>query len=225
MADGVPQTLALRAANHLLAGERKRNQTLSDSAERGGGPMCAFSDEALVEALLTHGHRQHAEALLERYREKVFHIVLSVLGPRQQEEAQDLAQEICIRLLNKLGQYRRESRFSTWVYRLAFNVALDYERKRKRILENQKVLHRQPLPESTTPAKQLTQEQNERQVQLAVADLPQTQRITIQMFYWLEIPVAEIAELLGTGTNTIKSHLRRGRTRLAQLLDEAKHER
>lgn len=215
----------MRAANQLLAGVRKRVETLRDPAENGGQATCAFSDEALVEALLTHGHRQHAEALLERYREKVFHIVLSVLGPSQQEEAQDLAQDVCIRMLNKLGQYRRESRFGTWVYRMAFNVALDYERKRKRILENQKTLHREPVPNSpASPAKQLVQEQNEGRVQRAVADLPQTQRITIQMFYWLEIPVAEIAELLGTGTNTIKSHLRRGRTRLAQVLAEANHE-
>lgn len=183
-----------------------------------------FSDEALVEALVAHGHRQHAEVLLDRYRDKVFHIALSVLGPQQQEEAQDLAQEICVRMLRKLGQFRRESQFSTWLYRLAFNASLDHERRRKRVLSNQRSLFRQPVAQPPTPAEQVAVEQKSQQVQRAVGQLPQTQRIVMQMYYWLEVPVAQIAEMLGTRTNTIKSHLRRGRARLAQMLEEADHE-
>lgn len=220
MSLGASKSLPLRAQGRPRSGDRQVASPAGSSAQTAAA---AFSDETLVEALVAHGHRQHAQVLLERYREKVFHIVLSVLGPQQSEEAQDLAQEVCIRMLKKLRQFRRESRFSTWVYRMAFNASLDFERKRKRRTAHLNTLFRQPPEASPSPSEQVGEVQSQHQLRRAVLGLPQTQRIAVQMHYWLDLPVAEIAELLGASTNTIKSHLRRARIRLGQQLKGSDH--
>lgn len=196
------------------------NSPVSGNAPVVDSAVDSCSDEALVRALIKHGHRQHADMLLLRYREKIFHIVLSILGPPQAEEAQDLTQDICVRMLQKLRQFRQESQFSTWIYRMAFNAALDHKRKVRRKRQYLRDYAEEPGTNSVTPpAALLSVAQKARAVQSAVDQLPDTQRIVIRMYYWLELSVTEIAELLGTAQNTVKSHLRRARIRLSQQLE------
>ena len=180
-------------------------------------PTTDWSDEALASVIVERNLKQHKELLVARFKKKVFGIVLSVIGP-DNSDAEDLTQEILLRVLTKLSSFRGDSKLTTWIYRLAFNAALDYKRRQKR---------RGPttqLDDTQASSQNIEHEQNQNQVSLLVRQrveqLPQTLQIVVHSYYWLDLSIAEIAELLVTPEGTVKSHLHRARKRLAQDLEE-----
>jgi RNA polymerase sigma-70 factor (ECF subfamily) len=173
----------------------------------------AWSDQALIDAIVKRGSQHHFRALMERHKHRVHHIALSVLGPGQDAGAQDVTQDVFVRLHERLGSYRGESSFTTWLYRLAFNQAIDQQRRNKRHAGVPLEL----VPEPVSVAEP-TDDAVMSQVRSAVNRLPQTQRIMVHLHYWLGFRMREIAEVLGCPENTVKVYVSRARARLADDL-------
>lgn len=158
--------------------------------------------------------------LVERHQASVLRLVSSILGPFRDIDAEDVAQEVFLRAHDKLGQFRGDAKFSTWLYRIAYSVALN-RRKLARI--------RMPHVAIDVLANAATQDSphdaaiaTERAARVAAAIelLPDLYRTVIYLHYWQESSVDEIAALIGAPPNTVKSYLFRGRARLGQLLAE-----
>ena len=198
-------------------------------ARNGSGPDAsrtaddALSDEALVSAIVRNGSQSHFRMLVARHKQRVFHIALSVLGPQNQAAAEDAAQDTFITLYRRLSGFRGDSRFSTWLYRLAFNQAIDTQRQMRR--HQGVALEQAPEPVAESDAV-LERVKDEEAVALAaaLAHLPQTQRIIIHLHYWLGYRVREIAEVLACPENTVKVYLSRARQRLGTHLEESFHD-
>ena len=90
--------------------------------------MSECTDEALVE-LACAGDREAFSALVERHYDRIYRVGARVLNDAA--AAEDLAQEVCIGLVGKLASFRGSSRFSTWLYRVVVNAALDAMRRRR----------------------------------------------------------------------------------------------
>ena len=180
-------------------------------------------DAELVARYLETRELRHFDELVVRYRDRMMRLVLSVLGPESANDAEDVVQEAFLRAHDRLTSFRGESRFGSWLYRVAYNRALDHRRaaarRDRRARESLADPTATPLVD-TSAGRGLLADERDRAVRAALARVPQPYQTALHSYYWLDLPVAEIAELLGVATGTVKSYLHRGRARLARLLDE-----
>jgi len=170
-------------------------------------------DEATVADYLRTRDPDLFRVLVERYQNRVLRLVASVLGPHADLDAQEVVQDVFVRVHEKLHSYRGEARFGSWLYRLAYNRALEH-RRRARIRFPHLPLETAAEPASADPLEELADRERQRIVARCVERLPQLYRSVIYMHYWLGSSVEEIAEALGVPEGTVKSYLSRARQRL-----------
>jgi len=178
-------------------------------------------DSHLVSEYLRTGKPALFESLVRRHWERIVRVVLSVVGPEHAAEAEDLAQLVVIRAHGTLSGFRGEARFTTWLYRIAYNQAIDHAR---RVARRRRLLRSAPPPADPEPvewpdAQTLANERYHR-VQRALTEVPQPYQAALRLYYWFDLPVQEVADSLGVAAGTAKSYLHRGRQRLHRLLDE-----
>jgi RNA polymerase sigma-70 factor (ECF subfamily) len=157
-------------------------------------------------------------------------LVAGILGPAFSADAEDATQEVFLHAYRKLGSFRGDSRFSTWLYRLAYNRALDYRRRLVRRLDlplDEEAaggdlapddfpaggLRRAAAPLGDTLARERARELHEK-----LSRLSQPQRTAVHLHYWLGCSIVEISELMNVKPATVKSHLFRARRALARRL-------
>lgn len=178
-------------------------------------------DEAMVEAWVSRGDPIAFARLVEIHQAYVFRLALSVLGPGFQADAEDVAQEVFLLVARRLPGFRRESRFRTWLHRLALNVALDRRRRprwRKPHVDAE-ILERWPAAGSSDdPFTSSAVAERNHAVSECVAALPYPLRRVIHLRYWLGLTTEEISATLQIPAGTVKSHLHRGRRTLFHAL-------
>jgi RNA polymerase sigma-70 factor (ECF subfamily) len=136
---------------------------------------------------------------------------------------QDVVQETLIRALRGLERFREEAKLSTWVYRIAYRECV---RAKERHLRHQGgVLSLDPMSDPETGEKGASEvaetEDEVLRVRRMMARLPDDQRLAMGYHYLEGLGVAEIADLMGSTSNTVKSWLKRGRETLRDLLGES----
>jgi RNA polymerase sigma-70 factor (ECF subfamily) len=153
--------------------------------------------------------------LVERYQVRVLHLVASLLGRHADLDAQEVTQEIFLCAHDKLQTFRAEARFGTWLYRLAYNRALEHRRRARLRLPHvsEQVLHRL----AADPLGDGLQAEREQIVARLLEHLPDVYRAVINLHYWMGHSVDEIAEALAVPPGTVKSYLSRARQRLREL--------
>jgi RNA polymerase sigma-70 factor (ECF subfamily) len=164
--------------------------------------------------------------IVERYRRLVWAAVDAVLVG--DESIPDVVQEVFIRAYEKLHTWRGDGQLSTWLYRLARNHALNHLRRLKRnpariSLEASEDTGRglkERLAAASVPDDAYAADAQQAALRQMLASLPEDYRQTLNMFYLHEMSQEEIAEVTGKRINTIKTHLRRGRMKLARMAAE-----
>lgn len=178
------------------------------------GTLGATLDEAIIQ-LIRAGRPDEALAqLVPAYRRRVFGLAYGILGDRA--AADDVAQEVFVKLWQNLGGYDGSSRLSTWVYAITRNTAISALRKRSRLVSMSEpdvsavvdaIESREPAGDDADP-----------QLWRHVDALPDRQRQVVVLFYQDDRSVEEVADMLGMPVNTVKTHLHRARARLALAL-------
>lgn len=177
------------------------------------------------------GDRAAVSELVQSQQTYVYSIAMSVM--HNPADAADMTQEAFIRLLRSLGTYRAETKFTTWLYRLVTNICLDGLRRRGRPVESldQQRPQAQAGDDAPTPGQRLADSdrwaqpeerlelrESATQVREALGQLSATQRLALTLHYFEDLRYEDIADVMGLPLNTVKSHIRRGKERLAQLL-------
>jgi RNA polymerase sigma-70 factor (ECF subfamily) len=180
------------------------------------------------------GDRDALSALIASQQTYVYSIAMSLM--HNPADAADMTQEAFIRLLRSLGTYRGETKFTTWLYRLVTNICLDGLRRRGRPVESldeplsvdeDSVTSRDRLADSdrwTQPEQQLELRESASEVRRAMQTLPAAQRLALTLHYFDDMRYEDIAETMDLPLNTVKSHIRRGKERLALALSEPAQE-
>lgn len=165
------------------------------------------------------------ERLVARHKADIFRIALSVLGPGFAADAEDVTQDVLVKLHGSLSSFRGESRLSTWIYRVAFRAAVDRKRlARFRLPHDSEEECRSAATRATESPLEIVLGNERGRLLLRFVDrLPDAQRAVVRLHYWLDRDVSEIAALLDQPPGTVKSHLHRARERLRQLLKEGEH--
>ena len=181
-------------------------------------------DEELV-ALAQRGDRRAFEQLIERHRQKAYHIAFGFA--RDREEAKDLSQEAFLKAYAHLKKFDGRSSFYTWFYRIVVNVCLDYKRRAKRTLAGEfDEADESRLEPSHQPVRPLPLDQQvlagqiSLKVDAALQTLPAKQRTAFILKNHQGLSIKEIAEMMETAEGTVKVHLHRAVTALRQSLAE-----
>lgn len=177
--------------------------------------------------------RDHEDAeafadLVDRYQHRIVGIMHHMLGAK--EEAEDLAQEVFLRVYRTRKKYHPQAKFSTWLFTIANNLALNVLRGRKRKptvpLPAQDSGPLGPRPQeqlvrdlSMTPGTGLQQREMASVIRRALEDLNERQRLAVVLNKFEEMNYAEIAEVMGMSAKAVKSLLSRARARLREVLE------
>ncbi|MEK7625317.1 MAG: sigma-70 family RNA polymerase sigma factor [Patescibacteria group bacterium] len=187
--------------------------------------MSDFSDNELV-IKYRAGDEESLAILIRRYLRPIYFFCLHFV---KNEEANDLAQEVFIKVWRKLRSFDADKNFKVWIFRIARNTCLDYLRKKKSLLfsELQKE-DDQPLPEeaiedlSPTAFEKLSADDLRRELGGFLGQLPAQSQLIFEMHYDDQMTFQEISDSLGLSLNTVKSRHLRGLKRLRQLMDAPK---
>ena len=179
------------------------------------------SDEELVEEF-QRGDAHAFDVLVGRWDRKIQGAIYRIMGP--EEDARDLCQETLLKAYRALGTFKKEARFSSWLYQIALNVCRDRMRRRKsrpqvsldELMEAGEVAPpgRGPSPLDLIEARDLS-----RTVAAAVESLPPEQREVVVLKEYQGLTFLEIAETLDVPISTVKTRLYRGLGQLRQRLE------
>ena len=182
------------------------------------------TDEALVRSILS-GDRERFELLVERYQTRLVNYLYRMV--RNLEEAHDLTQEVFIRVYQALDRYDSQYRFSTWLFRVAQNAAIDVIRKRRiqlvpltrRTDDGSDATVDLELPDGQPSALDALQGRElEGSIRSAIDALPWEYRELILLRHYGELAYEEIAEVKAMPLGTVKNKLFRARQLLKQVL-------
>ncbi len=166
------------------------------------------------------GDPQAFDVLFERTRDHVYTLALHFSG--DEAVAADVTQEVYLKLLDRIGQFREDATFSTWLYRIVLNTFLDERRRRRPWLSLDGPEEAEdPLPELTLAAPQedaVARSQTAAGVRRAVASLAPHLRALVVLRYSAGLPYEEIATVLGISPGTVASRLNRVHRKLAKKL-------
>jgi RNA polymerase sigma-70 factor (ECF subfamily) len=178
------------------------------------------SDEQLVEACLG-GEVAAFDILVDRWQRKIRGAVYRVV--RSEEEAQDICQEAFLKAFRGLGSFKRESRFSSWLYQIAINLSRDRLRRRK----TRNWVSLDDVEETAVAGSHRAPAEAERFIEVleiqervarAVAALPDDQREAVILKEYQGLTFPEIAEIQGVPVSTVKTRLYRGLSVLRERL-------
>jgi len=160
------------------------------------------------------------EELVRRYQRPISAYVYRMLG--DYESALDLTQEIFIKIYGSLSRYRPEFKFSTWIYKIAHNAAIDQLRRntgRERSLINGTESDNYDLPiesEGLSPEQQSEREEQRVEIEAVVRSLPTAYRELIVLRHSQDLTYEEIVEVTGLPLGTVKNRLFRARDMMRQ---------
>jgi len=187
--------------------------------------MSPLRDEELVAASLGGATEQYSE-LVKRYQGRVVNYLYRLL--HNVDDAHDLAQDVFFRVFRALDRYNPEYKFSTWLFRVAQNAAIDVVRKRRLKVVS---MQRQDGHDgsdttwefpSSDPSPYGDSRNRERgdAIRVAIEELPEEYRELICLRHYAELSYGEIAEMKEIPLGTVKNKLFRGRQMLKEKLNE-----
>lgn len=183
-------------------------------------PASPFSDEHLAGRCLA-GDERAWSVLVRRHSPVIFGIARRSV--RRVDEAEDLVQEIFLKVSRMLDRYDRQSPFRPWLLQVARNHVIDHHRSHRREKAATSELDAMPYePASTAPsqAASLLQRQRQDAVRGAVAQLPPKLREAVLLRDVEGLEYEEIAAVTGQPLGTVKSRINRGRLQLAEMLGD-----
>jgi len=183
-------------------------------------------EESAIIAKVLGGDADAFEPLVVAHQNFVYNIALKMLS--NPEDAFDISQEAFIKAYRSLKDFKGESSFSSWIYRITANMCLDFMRRNKKrrsasivYLDDEDELRELELPDTRfDPATELDRKELQGAISDALALLPDDQRSILLLRELNGMSYSEISKTLKLETGTVKSRLFRARARLAKILKE-----
>ncbi|MTI28659.1 sigma-70 family RNA polymerase sigma factor [Fulvivirga kasyanovii] len=167
-------------------------------------------DDLIIIDKVLEGEREFYNQLIEKHKNYAFTIALNILNNR--EDAEEVAHDSFIKAYQNLASFNRQSKFSTWLYRIVFNTAITCKRKQKIKKESLDTV-KYTYYESSTPEMEL--QDQKRFIKQALGKLPEIDRNILTLFYLKDFSLDEISEITNMSFNTAKVRLHRARKKLA----------
>ena len=208
----MPETNAIAAVlepSSALIGAAASSSVVPVGERTRGEARSREEDAQLVNAC-REGDRRAMEALYHRFKRRVYSMVARIAGA---QDAEEVSQEVFMRIYRGLLKFRGESALDTWVYRLTVNAAVSHVSRRPARAEGEEALAHIPTKEGPSRDPRLAA-----RLENALTDLPAGYRAVLVLHDIEGLSHEEIAEILGCRVGTSKSQLHKARAKMRDLL-------
>jgi RNA polymerase sigma-70 factor (ECF subfamily) len=176
------------------------------------------NDEHIIINQIIEGDSKAFAILVNRYKDLVFTLTIRMLKNR--EEAEEVSQDTFIKVYKSLSKFKGDSKFSTWIYKVAYNTSLD------RIKRNRRQMSEVTIDEFTehqvktidNALDNLERDKQHKTIQDCLQLLPSEDSFLLTLFYFEDLSLEEISKIIGIEANTAKVKLFRSRKKLASIL-------
>lgn len=180
--------------------------------------MKAISDEVIIQQLAQEFNAKLFATLVNRYRDKVVSRCKTLV--KDEDLAQDLTQEVFVKVFLRLGSFKSEAKFSTWLDTIATNTCLDHLRKDK----SKKTFHEKITDKLSDSVSDLTELEEDIPEELSIqileellSQLPPEDKMILLLKYDEKTPIKEIQTILNLSESAVKMRLKRARERITKL--------
>jgi RNA polymerase sigma-70 factor (ECF subfamily) len=177
--------------------------------------MLKPTEDSVLADEARRGDRDAFRRLIERHYDMIYRIAYRYVGSAA--DAEDIAQDVCLALVNKLGQFRGKSKFTTWLYTVVINACRDFSRRRK---SSEGLVERYGVQRAMEEADQADDERRAAWLQEALASLEPNLRETVLLVVGEEMSHGEAAEVLGCAESTVSWRMHMVKKLLRARLDE-----
>lgn len=179
--------------------------------------MFKREDQFYIKKVLA-GDSSAFAVLVDRHKNDVFNICVKIL--RNKEEAEEVAQDTFLKVFEKLNTFKEEAKFSTWLYRIAFNTSISQQRKSKtKQLDTDDYFIEMYLEDELINKLNLeTIEERERMLKFAISKLNGEQQLLLQLYYDKDISVIDVSKITNLSQSNVKVKIHRARQKLFQLM-------
>lgn len=171
------------------------------------------------------GNLKAYEEIIGLYEKKVFSTIYYMV--KNDNEVEDIAQEVFIKIYKNLGNFKEESSLYTWIYRITVNVCIDELKKRKKVVYLDEKIDTKDgevelqLPDDSKSPTDIAEDNNLKdKLEKCIKKLPESQRMMIILRDIKGFTYMEIAEIMKMNLGTVKSKINRARASLKELLEE-----
>jgi RNA polymerase sigma-70 factor (ECF subfamily) len=195
------------------AEDRAPRPVTGQRAERDQGDDAQLIDQALAGQSASFGR------LVTRYQDRLYNSVLHVIGSA--DEAHDVVQDAFVQAFVKLESFSRQAAFYTWLYRIAFNLAVSRRRRQRPVAsveQTKQLTGAEPIGRDDAPTERLERQERAAEVRAALAALPEEYRAVIVLREIDGYDYESIGEILDLPVGTVRSRLHRARTQLREQL-------
>jgi RNA polymerase sigma factor (sigma-70 family) len=179
--------------------------------------MSTIADQHYIDKIL-QGDANAFAVLVDRYKDMIF--TLSIKMIKNREEAEEVAQDTFIKAYNSLVKFKGDSKFSTWIYKIAYNTCLDRLKKNKKEDNNISIdefsAHLIKTMDNALSA--LEDKERKQTIQNCLNLLPSEENFLLTLFYFEDQNLEEIGKVMNINTNNVKVKLFRSRQKLAVIL-------
>jgi len=171
------------------------------------------------------GNKEAFRELFHRYGDKVYRTCCGLLN--NEHDAEDITQDVFVRLYEKAGSYRGDASVSTWIYRITLNRSFNFLRRKKFLVlftDGEEGGPDVPATETDNDTGAFCAE-DRKHLRKALKSLPRRQRTAFTLFYYVKLSRKEIAEVMNTSLKSVESLLHRARENLRNKLQIHFHER
>lgn len=177
-----------------------------------------MDDTELIQNVL-NGNQRDFERLVEKYQSAVFRMAIGLL--HNKEDAEEIVQDVFIKVYKSLSSFDAKAAFSTWLYRVTVNASLNVLRKKKRQklwVELSDILQLRSKEKQADAL--LTEQSDNTLIYQAMKDLPAMQRVAFVLSKYEELPQARVAEILHLSTGAVEQLIYRAKRNLKQKLEK-----
>ena len=178
-----------------------------------------FQDDIYYIDKVLNGESSAYAFLVEKHKNLVFSIVLKVLNSR--EDAEEVAQDVFLKAYQSLGSFEKKSKFSTWLYRIAYNAAISRTRKKKMefVSMDEHTIVNYSTDEITGNMHELDTDTQQKILAKALAMLPEEDNLLLTLFYKADNSIEDISGITGLSISNVKVRLHRIRKRLYEEMN------
>lgn len=180
------------------------------------GDETDFNDQLVVSQIIA-GQKDLFRLLVRRHEKAVYGMGLSFF--RNTEDATDFTQEVFLKTYRNLPHFEGRSRFSTWLYKIAYNTAINEVNRRKEYYSLAEEDMNKLISSGDTPERSALRNAAKEAVRAAVKELPERFAVCVDLFFFYDRSYQEIETITGIPVNTVKSHVFRAKALLREKLE------
>ena len=189
---------------------------MADESPKEGNGESDFNDQLIVSQIVAE-QKDLYRLLVRRHEKAVYGMGISFF--RNAEDAFDFTQDVFLKAYRSLPNFEGRSRFSTWLYKIAYNTAINEVNRRKEYNSLTEEDENKLYKECDNPERITLRNAAKEAIKAAVAELPERFRICVDLFFFYDRSYNEIEVITGIPVNTIKSHVFRAKSLLREKLE------